>query len=74
MSWSGARIDPLRVVVAPGAIAFGETYPQPREMSGGEIDALVQAYVDAVERCKLIGCTSPLAFSFLRKLIRATGS
>ncbi|KAF8598334.1 NADH:flavin oxidoreductase/NADH oxidase [Ceratobasidium sp. AG-I] len=42
-------------VVAPSAIAFGETYPQPREMSGDEIDALVKAYVDAVERCKLIG-------------------
>ncbi|KAF8599439.1 FMN-linked oxidoreductase [Ceratobasidium sp. AG-I] len=42
-------------VVAPSAIAFGETYPQPREMSLADIGALEKAYVDAVERCKLIG-------------------
>ncbi|KAG8696108.1 hypothetical protein FRC09_008728 [Ceratobasidium sp. 395] len=42
-------------VVGPSDIPFSETYPQPRALTEQEIDALVQSYVDAVERCKQIG-------------------
>ncbi|KAG8699696.1 hypothetical protein FRC08_005155 [Ceratobasidium sp. 394] len=42
-------------VRGPSEIPYSETYPQPRAMTTKDIKDLVQAYVDAVERCKKIG-------------------
>ncbi|CAE6490053.1 unnamed protein product [Rhizoctonia solani] len=42
-------------VVGPSNIPFADNYPTPRALSVEEIKDIVQAYVDAVERCKKIG-------------------
>ncbi|KAF8713313.1 NADH flavin oxidoreductase, partial [Rhizoctonia solani] len=42
-------------VVGPSEIPFGDNYPRPKAMTLEDIDALEKAYMDAVERCKLIG-------------------
>jgi 2,4-dienoyl-CoA reductase-like NADH-dependent reductase (Old Yellow Enzyme family) len=50
------------IVFGPSTIPFGENYPRPKAMTLDDIDALEKAYVDAVEKCKLIGCASLCAF------------
>ena len=67
--WLASKVSLGCLVVAPSAIAFGETYPQPREVSLEDIDALEKAYVDAVERCKLIGCEYSTVFPLNNSLI-----
>ncbi|CAE6449662.1 unnamed protein product [Rhizoctonia solani] len=42
-------------VVGPSEIPFGDNYPRPKAMTLEDIDTLESAYIDAVERCKLIG-------------------
>ncbi|CEL58482.1 hypothetical protein RSOLAG1IB_08572 [Rhizoctonia solani AG-1 IB] len=42
-------------VVGPSEIPFGDNYPRPKAMALEDIDTLERAYIDAVERCKLIG-------------------
>lgn len=44
-----------RIVQAPSAIPFSDTYPQPKEMTAAKIEELKQAFSDAVERCKKAG-------------------
>lgn len=42
-------------VVGPSTIPFADTYATPRALTVEGIKDLIQAYVDAVERCKKIG-------------------
>ncbi|CAE6441916.1 unnamed protein product [Rhizoctonia solani] len=42
-------------VVGPSDTPFADTYPTPKALSIDEIKDIIQAYVDAVERCKKIG-------------------
>ncbi|KAF8704531.1 NADH flavin oxidoreductase, partial [Rhizoctonia solani] len=42
-------------VVGPSDIPFADTYPIPKALGVEEIKDIIQAYVDAVERCKKIG-------------------
>jgi len=43
-------------VVGPSTIPFSDTYPKPRALTVEEIDSLEDKYVEAVQRCKKIGC------------------
>ncbi|KAF8738210.1 NADH flavin oxidoreductase, partial [Rhizoctonia solani] len=43
------------IVVGPSDIPFADTYPIPKALGVEEIKDIIQAYVDAVERCKKIG-------------------
>jgi 2,4-dienoyl-CoA reductase-like NADH-dependent reductase (Old Yellow Enzyme family) len=52
------KVNILGIVFGPSTIPFGKNYPRPKAMTFDDIDALERAYVDAVERCKLIGCRS----------------
>ncbi|CUA70953.1 Putative NADPH dehydrogenase C23G7,10c [Rhizoctonia solani] len=42
-------------VVGPSDVPFANNYPIPKPLSVDEIKSIVQAYVDAAERCKKIG-------------------
>ncbi|KAF8751668.1 NADH flavin oxidoreductase [Rhizoctonia solani] len=42
-------------VVGPSDIPFADAYPIPKALGVEEIKDIIQAYVDAVERCKKIG-------------------
>ncbi|KAG8726529.1 hypothetical protein FRC12_023311 [Ceratobasidium sp. 428] len=61
---SGGDPDPIATdeeggwkdqVLGPSDIPFSDTYPKPQAMTTEDIKGLIQAYVDAVERCKKIG-------------------
>ncbi|CAE7150856.1 unnamed protein product, partial [Rhizoctonia solani] len=55
-------------VVGPSDIPFADNYPTPKPLSVEGIKDIVQAYVDAVERCKKIGCE----FSTLSRFMART--
>lgn len=45
------------IVYAPSAISFADTFPSPKELSVDGINAVTEAFLAAIERCKTIGCT-----------------
>lgn len=47
-------------VWAPSAIPFAPDYPNPKELTEEKLDYVEKAFLDAVERCKKIGCMSHL--------------
>lgn len=58
--WEGGGMVPpaeggWENVLAPSAIPFSDTYPQPRAMSHDDIDAVVTAFVRAAQRALLAG-------------------
>ena len=52
-------------VYAPSAISFADDYPNPKALSTEELDYVEKAFLDAVERCKKIGCTSSTSLIIL---------
>ncbi|GJJ08062.1 hypothetical protein Clacol_002269 [Clathrus columnatus] len=47
-------------VWGPSAISFAPGYPMPKELTEEKMDYVEKAFIDSVERCKQIGCTSKL--------------
>lgn len=47
------------IVLGPSAIPFSDQYPMPHAMSVEEIKRVEDAFIEAVERCKQVGCRSP---------------
>lgn len=48
----------LFLVIGPSDIPFAEDYPKPKAMTAEDLARVEQGFVDAVERCKKIGCMS----------------
>ena len=48
----------MNAVWAPSEIPFSNGYPNPKAATEDYMDCIEKAFLDAVERCKMIGCES----------------